>query len=156
MVCARCATESLSPEARFCTRRGAPLPSATPRKVLSDVRFLALPLILAGRALAYPVKLRQERGRWLFEANGLNSPINDVHGLNDEAKRVYAYLASVTLRHGSYHSKVTTIARVAGLSESRARAAVRDLERRGLLSHRRRNTWHGRGAHAYYVNRITD
>ena len=54
MVCPRCATESLSPEARFCTRCGAPLPSARPSKVLSAVRFLALPLILAGRALAYP------------------------------------------------------------------------------------------------------
>jgi hypothetical protein len=32
--------------------------------------------------------------------------------------------------------------------------AIRELERRGLHSHRRRNIWHGRGAHSYYVRRI--
>jgi predicted transcriptional regulator len=125
-------------------------------KVLSAVRFLALPLILAGRALAYPIKLRQERSRWLTEASGLNSPINDVHGLSDEANRVYAYLASVTLRFGSSHSRVHTIAKVAGVSEYKARKAISELERRKLLSHRRRNTWHGRGAHAYNVERVSD
>jgi predicted DNA-binding transcriptional regulator len=57
----------------------------------------------------------------------------------------------VTLRFGSSHSRVKTIARVAGLSEYKTRKAIRELERRGLLSHRRRNTWHGRGANDYRV-----
>jgi hypothetical protein len=155
MVCPSCATEQLSPEARFCTKCGGPLPSAGPRKFLGVVRFLALPLILVARALAYPIRLRQERIRWLTEANGPNSPIDDVQTLSDEAKRVYAYLATVTLRYGSSHSRVRTLAKVAVLSEYKTRNAIRELERRGLLSHRRRNTWHGRGAHGYYVKRIT-
>src|SRR5262249_25438596 len=83
----------------------------------------------------------------LTEASGPDSPINDIGSLSDAAKRVYSYPASVTLRFGSSHSKVTTIARVTHLSENHARAAIRELERRGLLSHQRRNTWHGRGAH---------
>jgi hypothetical protein len=98
MVCPSCATEQLSPEARFCTKCGGPLPSAGPRKFLGVVRFLALPLILVSRPLAYPIRLRQERIRWLTETNGPNSPVDDVQGLSDEAKRVYAYLATVTLR----------------------------------------------------------
>lgn len=119
------------------------------------VRLLVLPLALVGRALSYPIRLRQERIRWLTEASGPTPPINEVHGLSDGAKRVYSYLASVTLRFGSSHSKVTTIARVTHLSENRARAAIRELERHGFLSHRRRNTWHGRGAHAYYVRPVS-
>jgi predicted ArsR family transcriptional regulator len=71
-------------------------------------------------------------------------------------KRVYAYLASITLRFDSSHSRIHTIAKVAGVSEYKARKAIHELERRRLLSHRRRNTWHGRGAHAYYVERITE
>ena len=113
------------------------------------VRLLVIPFALVVRALSYPIRLRQERIRWLKEASEPSSPINELHGLSESAKRVYSYLASVTLRFGSSHSKVTTIAHVTNLSENRVRAAIRELERRGLLSHRRRNTWHGRGAHAY-------
>lgn len=40
---------------------------------------------------------RKKRIRWLTEASSSNSPINDVHGLSDELKRMYAYLASVYL-----------------------------------------------------------
>jgi predicted transcriptional regulator len=158
MVCPLCATELLSPEARFCTKCGAPLPrrAAGLIKAASFGRAILLPLALVGRALAWPIRKRQERIRWRTKASGPNSPINDVHGLSDEAKRVYAYLASVTLRFGSSHSRLRTIAHVAGLSEYKARKAIHELERRGLLSHRRRNTWHGRGAHEYYVRRITD
>lgn len=150
MRCPHCATEPLSPEAQFCRKCAAALASR-PHKVVRAVRLLVLPLALVGRALSYPIRLRRERTRWLIEASGPASPINDIPGLSDGAKRVYAYLASVTLRFGSSHSKVSTIARVAGVSENRARAAIRELERRDFLSHRRRNTWHGRGAHSYYV-----
>jgi hypothetical protein len=155
MDCPCCAAEQLNPEARFCTKCGASLVRARPRKFTGLVRFVALPLILVGRALAYPIRLRQERIRWLTDASSPSSPVNDVHGLSDEAKRVYTYLASVTLRYGSSHSRIRTVAKVAGLSEYKARKAIHELERRGFLSHRRRNTWHGRGAHAYYVERIT-
>jgi Helix-turn-helix domain len=153
MTCPRCATGPLSAEAQFCRKCGAALPGR-PHKVVRAVWLLVLPLALVGRALSYPIRLRQERIRWLIEASGPASPINDIPGLSDGAKRVYAYLASVTLRFGSSHSKVRTIARVAGVSENRARAAIRELERRDFLSHRRRNTWHGRGAHAYYVKPV--
>jgi len=157
MVCPSCATEQLSPEARFCTKCGGPLPSAGPRKFLGVVRFLALPLILVSRPLAYPIRLRQERIRWLTETNGPNSPVDDVQGLSDEAKRVYAYLATVTLRSTALLTpRPHSFAKVAVLSQYKARNAIRELERRGLLSHRRRNTWHGRGAHGYHVKRITD
>lgn len=117
-------------------------------------RVLALPLAVIGRAIAYPIRSRQERARWLTEASGAQSPVNYVLGLSDGAKRVYRYLADVTLRFGSSHSRIATIAQVTGLSERKAHAAIRELERRGLLSHRTRKTWHGRGAHEYKVRRI--
>jgi predicted transcriptional regulator len=151
--CPHCATEPLSAEAHFCRKCGAALTSR-PHKVVRAFRLLVLPFALVGRVLWYPVRLRQERIRWLTEASGPASPINEVHGLSDGAKRVYSYLASVTLRFGSSHSKVTTIARVTHISENRARAGIRELERRGFLSHKRRNTWHGRGAHAYFVRPV--
>jgi hypothetical protein len=113
-----------------------------------------VPFILIGRALAYPVRLRQERIRWLTAASGPQSPINQVPGLSVGASRVYGYLASVTLRFGSSHSRLGTIARVAGLSQHKARAAIRELERQGLLSYDLRNTWHGRGAHSYHVRPV--
>ena len=56
-----------------------------------------------------------------------------------------SYLASVTLRFGASHSRVRTMVRVAGLSEHKARVAIRELERTGLLSHQVRDTRHGRG-----------
>ena len=130
---------------------------AAPTMVKASVlvgRVIVAPFVLLGSALAYPVKLRLERSRWLSEASGPDSPINGVAGLSDGAKRVYAYLASVTLRFGSSHSRVHTIARAAHLSEHKARAAIRELERRGFLSHKRRNTWHGRGAHSYHVKPV--
>jgi hypothetical protein len=151
LPCARCGAEPLNPAARFCSKCGATLSSTTTHRAPGVVRYFALPFIFIGRAIAYPSRRRQERIRWLTAASGPQSPINEVAGLSVGAKQVYAYLASVTLRFGSSHSRIATIARVAGLSEYKARAAIRELERRGLLSHERRNTWHGRGAHSYHV-----
>ena len=152
MACPRCDAAPLNPEARFCSKCGNPLPVRRTGigKAASLAHWLAAPFVLIGRVLAYPIKLRQERIRWLTKASGPDSPINDVPRLSDGAKRVYAYLASVTLHYGSSHSRVRTIARVAGMSEHKAR----ELERRGLLSHRKRNTWHGRGAHDYHVKPV--
>ncbi len=149
--CARCGAEPSSQEARFCPKCGGAL--ATKRRV-SLIRLAAFPVILIGRILSYPVRRRRERIRWLTEASGSGSPIHAVPRLSDGAKRVYTYLAGVTLRFGSAHSRVKTIARVAGLSEHKARNAIRELERRGLLSHDVRNTWHGRGAHTYRVRPV--
>jgi helix-turn-helix protein len=125
----RCEAEPACASARFCTKCGAALKSVD--------------------AVA-----PNSRRRWLASASGPDSPIDHVAGLSDDARRVYRYLADVTLRFGSSHSRIATIAHVAGLSEHKAREAIRELERRGLLSHRCRNTWHGRGAHSYYVRRI--
>jgi hypothetical protein len=116
MGCPHCATEQLSHEARFCARCGAALPrrAAGLLKAASLGRAILLPLALVRRALAWPIRKRQERIRWLTDASGPNSPINDANGLSDEAKRVYACLASVTLRCGSSHSRVRTVAKAAG------------------------------------------
>jgi predicted DNA-binding transcriptional regulator len=60
----------------------------------------------------------------------------------------------VARRFRSSHSRVRTVARGAGISEYKARKAIRELERRGLLSHQRRYTWHGRGANAYQIGPV--
>lgn len=153
MTCPHCAAKPTSSSARFCTRCGATLKRRAGAPVLVG-RLAVLPFVLLGRAMAWPIRRRRERRRWLTEASGPDSPINSVAGLSPEAKRVYTYLASVTLRYGSALSRVRTVARVAGVSENRARNAIRELEQRGLLSHQPRNTWHGRGAHDYYVKPI--
>jgi hypothetical protein len=88
------------------------------------------------------------------EASGPDSPINDVPRLCENAKRIYAYLADLTLRFGASHSRVRTVAHVAHISEYKALKAIRELERRGLISHKSRNTWHGRGAHDYHVHPV--
>jgi len=152
--CARCAAKPSNPDARFCSKCGSTL--TRPHWIATSIRLLALPLILVGRALTYPIKLRRERTRWLTEASrsSPDSPVNQVPGLSPGARRVYSYLASVTLRFGASHSRIRTIARVSGLSEHKARAAIRELERKGLLSHHVRNTWHGRGAHSYRVRPV--
>lgn len=150
-ACSHCGAQPSSEEARFCPKCGNAL--ATKRQI-SVVRLAAFPLILIGRALSYPIRRRRERIRWLTEASGRDSPINTVPRLSDGAKRVYRYLADLTLRFGSSHSRIRTIAHVAGLSEHKARAAIRELERRGLLSHQVRNTWHGRGAYSYRVQPV--
>ena len=152
MICAQCAAETLNPKARFCSKCGTPL---SPRRA-TVARWFAAPFLLIGHVLACPIRHRQERIRWLTEASDPWSPINDVPRLSDNAKRVYAYLANVTLRFGSSHSRIRTIARVSGLSEYKARKAIRELERRGLLSRRRRNTWHGRGANEYRLRKRID
>ncbi len=82
---------------------------------------IAAPFLFIARMLAYPIKLRKERIRWLKEASGPDSPINEIPSLSDNAKRVYAYLADVTLRFGSSHSRIRTIAHVAHISEYKAR-----------------------------------
>jgi hypothetical protein len=153
MICAQCANETLNPEAHFCSKCGTPLPSRR-ATVAHWVHWVAAPFILIGRLLAYPIKLRKERIRWLTKASGPDSPVNDVPRLSDNAKRVYAYLADVTLRFGVSHSRIRTVAHVAHISEYKAREAIRELERRGLLSHKRRNTWHGRGANDYRVRPV--
>ena len=84
MRCPHCATEPLSPEAQFCRKCAAALASR-PHKVVRAVRLLVLPLALVGRALSYPIRLRRERTRWLIEASGPASPINDIPGLSDGA-----------------------------------------------------------------------
>ena len=149
--CARCGSEPSSEEARFCSKCGDALPT---KQTISVVRLAIFPLIVIGRVLAYPMRRRRERIRWLTEASGTDSPVNHVPGLSDDAKSVYIYLADVTLRFGSSHSRIRTIAHVAGLSEHKTRAAIRELERHGLLSHETRNTWHGRGAYSYKVLRV--
>ena len=143
-----------SVDARFCTRCGLAIaPASTSRPSL--LRLPALPFRrMFGWVLAYSMRMRRERIKWLTQASGAASPINHVQGLSEGAKRVYAYLTEVTLRFGSAHSRVPTIARVVGLSEKKARAAIRELERRGLLSHSVRTTWHGRGAHSYRVRPV--
>ena len=151
MTCGRCGIKPSSPGARFCSKCGGELSSVRRHWSLTTVRVLVFPLVLVGRALTYPMRRRRERIRWLTEASSADSPVNHVPGLSDGAKRVYVYLADVTLRFGSSHSRVGTIARAANLSEHKARAAIRELERKGLLSHETRNTWHGRGAHSYKV-----
>jgi hypothetical protein len=150
MICAQCTNETLNPEARFCSKCGAAFPSHG----AIVAHWVAAPFLLIARVLAYPFNLRKEHIRWLKEASGPDSPINDVPRLSDDAKRVYAYLADVTRRFGSSHSRVRTIAHVAHISEYKARKAIRELERRGLLSHKRRNTWHGRGANDYRVRPV--
>ncbi len=138
MICPSCAAKSSSSSARFCARCGATLSTnAAPRGTSGAGRWLVLPFILIGRAIAYPIKLWQERQRRLSEACGPDSAINYVPGISHNARRVYRYLADVTLRFGSSHSCVRTIAHVAGLSEHKARDAIGERESRGLLSHRR-------------------
>jgi hypothetical protein len=92
--------------------------------------------------------------RWLAQASDpayspiLNAPVSE------DAKRVYIYLAGIVYAFGSSHSRLETIARSTDLSRGAARKAITELERRGLLSHRTRKTWHGRGAHDYRVRRV--
>lgn len=154
MACSRCGAVPLDSQARFCTKCGATFEhAASPRRTWLWERFKSFSLA-RGRTLTWPLKKRGERIRWLSEASSPDSPINAVPGLSDAAKRVYSYLASVTLRYGASHSRISTIAKVAGLSEYKARQAIRELERRRLLSHSRRKTWHGRGANAYFVKPV--
>jgi hypothetical protein len=150
MPCPSCGAEPLNQDARFCSKCGAGLPTRRSKAVII-VRLIAFPFVLFLRVLAWPIERRRERLRWLSEASGPDSPINRVPGLSDGAKRVYTYLASVTLRFGSSHSRIRTIAHAARLSEHRARLAIRELARRGLVSHKRRTAWHGRGARAYFI-----
>lgn len=111
-------------------------------------------LVRIRRVLAWPFKRRRARIQWLTEASGPHSPIEDVPGLSEPAKKVYKYLASVTLRFGFSRLRAKTIARGAGVSERRAREAIRELELRGLLTHQHHRTWHGRGAQSYRVKRV--
>jgi hypothetical protein len=152
MICAQCSNETLNREARFCSKCGGPFPA----RRAGVAHWIAAPFVLIGRLLAYPIKLRGEHIRWLAEASGPDSAINHVPRLSENAKRVYVYLADVTLRFGSSHSRVRTIAHVAHISKYKARKAIRELERRGLLSHKRRNTWHSRGANDYKVKPVDE
>ncbi|MFI5351353.1 MAG: BRCT domain-containing protein [Candidatus Binatales bacterium] len=117
-------------------------------------RLIVVLFALLTRVLTWPIRKRRERTNWLNDASGPESPINSVPGLSDDAKRVYAYLASVILRFGQAHSRIGTIAKVARLSERGANEAIRELEQGGLLSRRPRFTRNGRAADAYYVRGI--
>jgi zinc ribbon protein/helix-turn-helix protein len=166
MACPKCAAEIFSDSARFCTKCGSSLFAAPITEPPKDahtagfarllLRALVLPFILVWRVASWWIEAREARIRWLAEAAGPESPIMHVHGLSDGAKRVYKYLADVTYRFGGCAPKIITIGHAAGLSENGARNAIRELEHRRLLSHRRRNTWHGRGAHEYYVKPVRE
>ncbi|MGC2495045.1 helix-turn-helix domain-containing protein [Candidatus Binatus sp.] len=100
--------------------------------------------------LAFLLGLR----RWLAQASDPNtSPILSAP-VSENAKRVYIYLAGIVYAFGSSHSRLETIAKSTGLSRGAARKAITELEKRRLLSHRARKTWHGRGAHNYRVRRV--
>lgn len=155
MRCAQCEVDGYSASARWCTKCGARFEDAGRASWRQIARVALFPFALAGRILSAPVRFRRERRRWLLEASGPDSPIEQVPGLSDRAKKVYRYLADVTYRFGSCNSRLRTIARVAGISESSARNAIGELERHRLLSHSRRNTWHARGANAYFIKPVS-
>lgn len=164
MACPKCAAEIFSDSSRFCTKCGSSLLAALitepPKNAHTAgfagllLRALVMPFILVWRAASWWIEAREARIQWLVDAAGPDSPIMHVHGLSDGAKRVYTYLADVTYRFGGCAPKIVTIGHAAGLSENGARDAIRELEHRRLLSHRRRNTWHGHGAHEYYVKAV--
>lgn len=153
MKCARCNADGYSTEAAWCTKCGSPL-QASPAIGRRLIRAALVPFGIIGQILTAPVRARQERLKWLAEAAGPDSPIHQVPGLSDTAKRVYVYLADVTYRFGHASSRIRTVAHVAGVSESTARKAIHELERHGLLSHTKRMTWHAQGANEYLVKRV--
>ena len=63
-----------------------------------------------------------------------------VPALSDGAKRVYSYLASVTLRYSSSHLRVRTVAKVRSTKLAKRSASMR---RRGLFAHTRCSTGMG-------------
>jgi zinc-ribbon domain len=93
MGCPACGATIHNPEARFCTKCGTEL---AVRETITSRRarlshWIALPFLLLGRALYYPIQRHQERIRWLTEASGPSSPINAVPRLSEGAKQVYTY-----------------------------------------------------------------
>jgi hypothetical protein len=66
--CGSCRAEIQNPLARFCSKCDGAL-AARSHCAVTSIRLLALPFILVARALAYPIKLRRERIRWLTEAS---------------------------------------------------------------------------------------
>ena len=99
MFCSDCNTESLILEARFCRKCGAALPTnGAPKGDNRAARWLALPFILIGRAIAYLSSFGRsgDAGSPRRAARIRQSTL----GLSGNAKRVYRYLAGVTLRFG--------------------------------------------------------
>jgi hypothetical protein len=74
MTCVRCGAETLNRAARFCSKCGTPLPA----RRANIAHWVVAPFLLIGRLLAYPIKAQKERIRWLTEASGPDSPINDA------------------------------------------------------------------------------
>jgi hypothetical protein len=158
-ACKQCGFKPATDSVRFCSRCGSKIAESA-RPAINRAR--ELPIIDMGNLrrarpktlvtlIASLLGLRQ----WLAEASDpLNSPILQVLRLSDEAKRVYIYLAGVKYSYGSCSSRLDTVARVTGASRAAARKAIAELERRDLLSHSTRNTWHGRGAYAYQIKRV--
>jgi hypothetical protein len=85
---------------------------------------------LARRALAYPIRKRRDRVRWLTEASNPGS--NVILGLSDGAKRVY-------FRYGTWHSTSARLQKQPAFQSSKRSKLIPELERRGLPTHRRRN-----------------
>lgn len=153
MKCARCNAEGYSTAAAWCTKCGSPLGA---KQTIGHrlIRAAFIPFRIIAQILAAPVRARRERLKWLAEADGPDSPIHQVPGLSDTAKRAYMYLADVTYRFGHASSRIRTVAHVAGVSESTTRKALRELERHGLISHTKRITWHAQGANEYLVKQV--
>jgi hypothetical protein len=83
--CGSCRAEIQNPLARFCSKCGG-VRAARSHWAVTSIRLLAFPLVLVGRALAYPIRRRRERIRWLKDASGPHSPINQVPGLRALAR----------------------------------------------------------------------
>jgi hypothetical protein len=156
--CQLCGFEAPNKAARFCSRCGGPLDERTHK---AKDRANEVPFNIGGRSrparpktliawLAFLLRLR----RWLAEASDPNSSPILSAPVSANAKRVYIYLAGIVYAFGSSHARLETIAKSTGLSRGAARKAITELERRRLLSHRARKTWHGRGAHNYRVKRV--
>jgi hypothetical protein len=157
-ACRLCGFELSNKTARFCSRCGGPLGERAHKAKEQAHEF---PVRIGGRSgpaqprtlvtwLAFLLGLR----RWLAEASDPNSSPILGAPISKNAKRVYIYLAGVVYAFGSSHSRLETIATSTGLSRGATRKAITELERRRLLSHRARKTWHGRGAHNYRVKRV--
>jgi hypothetical protein len=159
ILCRLCGFEPPNDGAQFCSRCGGKIVARDHnRRIEREADRL---YVIGGRSgparpktlvtlLASLLGLR----RWLADASDPhNSPILGAPG-SENAKRVYIYLAGIVYAFGSSHSRLDTIAKSTGISRGAARKAITELERRRLLSHRSRKTWHGRGAHDYRVKRV--
>jgi ribosomal protein L37E len=156
--CRRCGFEPPNDGAQFCSRCGKKIVARNRNR---NDQPHTRSYVIGGRSgparprtlitwLAFLLGLR----RWLAEASDPHySPILSAP-VSEDAKRVYIYLAGIIYAFGSSHSRLETIAKSTDLSRGASRKAISELERRRLLSHHTRKTWHGRGAHDYRVKRL--